>query len=96
MQSGAERRKQARGEEWPFIKCECLLNVDKNSKTQYQDSAKRSIVLHIKRKEGGQFRTGTEGMKGCTSKEGRDGGTGVGRRNERMQSNNLPESGAAR
>lgn len=44
------RGKQARGEEWPFIKCECLLNVDMNIKTQYQDSAKRSIVLHIKRK----------------------------------------------
>lgn len=34
----------------PFIKCECLLNVDKNIKTQYQDSAKQSIVLHQKRK----------------------------------------------
>lgn len=32
----------------PFIKCECLLNVDKNIKTQYQDSAKQSIVLHQK------------------------------------------------
>lgn len=35
----------------PFIKCECLLNVDKNIKTQYQDSAKQSIVLHQKKKK---------------------------------------------
>lgn len=35
----------------PFIKCECLLNVDKNIKTQYQDSAKQSKVLHQKEKE---------------------------------------------
>lgn len=51
------RGKQARGEEWPFIKSECLLNVDMNIKTQYQDSAKRSIALHIKRKgKGGLVR----------------------------------------
>lgn len=35
-------------------------------------------------------------MEGCKSTEGRDGGTDVGRRNKRMQSNNLSESGAVR
>lgn len=73
----------------PFIKCECLLNVDKNIKTQYQDSAKQTIYSTSPKRKEKENRVssalGLKGMGGLRARE-RRARTGVGQK-KKKQSN---------